>query len=215
MRRGARVVIIAGGSFQGKSMVALEVAARFRFSAVLSTDSIRNILKVLNPDEAYLATSTYLLPEALLHQQMEIVSEVARQALGIYEERGEHLVLEGMHFSETFLHWASSQPFHRICLDNSLPLRQRILYKKVTRSRLSWYDPVSSERTVGIVDETNVDMSSYMKHQARIAQIHRTIVGLCAKHGFEVIEFADINDGIARAIASIDAWASSADDDAC
>jgi len=204
----ARIVIIAGGSFQGKSIIALEIATAFRFSGVVSTDMIRNVLKVLRPDEDYLSTSTYLLPEPLLLKQMREVSNVIKEMIAIYKRRGEHIVIEGMHFSEDFLRWASSQNFHKIFIDNRLSLRERVIYKNVTRSRLGLYDSVSSKRIFGTVNEANVDSSSYIKHQTRIVHIHNSMLALCTKYGFEVVEFDDIEDGIARAIDSVEKWIS-------
>lgn len=200
----SRIVIVAGGSFVGKSIIALEIATRCKFSGVITTDTVRNILRVLWPDKEYLSTSTYLLPEPLLLKQMQQVSSVIKKMIPIYKSRGEHVVIEGMHFSEDFLKWTLSQNFCRIFINNCLPLRERVIYKNLTRSRLGLYDPVSSRRVFGVVNESNVENSSYMKHQARITQIHNSMLALCIKYGFEVVEFDDIKDGIARAISSVE-----------
>jgi 2-phosphoglycerate kinase len=146
-----KIIVIASGSFQGKSIIALEVAARFEFSGVITTDTVRNVLKILNPDRDYLSTSTYLLSETLLLKQMEEVSSVVKEMIAIYRKRGEHVVIEGMHFSNDFLRWTESQNFHKVFINNRLPLRERVLYKHTTRSRLRLYDPISSKRTLGRV----------------------------------------------------------------
>ncbi len=202
----SRIVIVAGGSFVGKSIIALEIATKCKFSGVITTDTVRNVLKVLWPDKEYLSTSTYLLSESLLLKQKEQISSVIKKMIPIYKSRGEHVVIEGMHFSENFLKWTLSQNFCRIFINNRLPLRKRVIYKNLTRSRLGLYDPVSSERIFGVVDESNVENSSYMKHQARIAQIHNSMLALCTKYGFEIVEFDDIEDGITKAISSVERW---------
>jgi len=204
----ARIILIAGGSFQGKSIIALKVAAKFGFSGVVTTDTIRNVLRVLNPKEDYLSTSTYLLPESLLLKQMRKVSNILKEMISIYLDRGEHVIIEGMHFSEDFLRWVASQNFHKIVINNRLSLRERIIYKNITRSRLSLYDPLSSKRISGTIDETNVDASLYIKYQERIAQIHYSILASCIKYGFKIVEFDSIEDGISKAIKSIEQWVS-------
>ena len=147
--QGAKIVIISGGSFQGKSIIALEIAAKFRFSSVIATDAIRNVLKVLGLNKDYLSTSTYLLPASLLQKQMEEVSNVIRAMIDIYSERGEHIVIEGMHFSEDFIGWTKTKDFHKIFINNYLPLRDRVILKNITRSRLGYFDPVSSQKKYG------------------------------------------------------------------
>ena len=204
----AKIIILAGGSFQGKSIIALEIANRFRFSGVITTDAVRNVLKVLEPDKNYLSTSTYLLPESLLLKQMEVVSNIVKEMISIYQDRGEHVIIEGMHFSENFLKWASLQNFYRIVVNNRLSLRKRIVYKNITRSRFSLYDLQSSKRVFGNVGESNVDQSLYMRYQTKITQIHHSILTLCVKYGFEVVEFDNIENGIALAIKSVDRWIS-------
>ena len=204
----ARIVIIASGSFQGKTIIALEVATKFDFSGIITTDTIRNVLKVLGPDKDYLSTSTYLLPEPLLLKQMEEVSNVIRAMIDIYTERGEHLVIEGMHFSEDFMEWAKCQDFHRIFINNNLPLRDRVILKNTTRSRLGYFDPVSLQKKYGKIDEFNVDNSSYIKYQERIIKIHASIRDLCILNEFDLIEFDNIDDGISKTFASVDSWLS-------
>jgi hypothetical protein len=48
-----------------------------------------------------------------------------------------------------------------------------------------------------------------MRHQARIDQIHNSLYALCTNYGFEVIEFDDIADGIAKVNSSVKEWLSS------
>lgn len=202
----ARIIIIAGGSFQGKSTISLKLAAYFGMSGVLTTDIIRNILKVLNPDADYFSTSTYLLSEELLQKQMNKVCSVIKELIGIYQTRGEHIIIEGMHFSEEFISWASSQDFLNICLDNSLPLSKRIVLKGKTRSKLRFYDSLVDEYYFQKVDDSNVTNSSYLKYQNKIDQIHRILLHNCRLSDFHIIEFNNINQGIELSIQEINSW---------
>jgi 2-phosphoglycerate kinase len=206
--KNAKIVVIAGGSFHGKSLVALEVAARFNFSGVLTTDSIRNTLTILYPDKCYLSTSIYLLSESSLQKQVEEVSDVIKQMTAIYRNRGEHMVIEGVHFSDDFLRWTETQDFCRIFLDNLLSFKERILYKHATRSRLRLYDPVSATFTMNNITSANVENSSYVLNQVRITEIHDQLRASCLKYGFQVVEFHDIVDGITKASLFVEKWLS-------
>lgn len=204
----ARIIILAGGSFQGKSIIALEIARKFKFSGVISTDMVRNVLKTLWPREEYLSTSTYLLPEPLLLKQMDQVSAILQRMISIYRNRGEHIIIEGMHFSKDFIEWVSLQNFFKIFVNNRLPFQQRVIYKTITRSRLRLYDSNYSKYIFGPVNESNINDSVYIKYQQRITQIHDHLLALCVKNGFQVIDFDDIEDGITKAIDSVERWLS-------
>ena len=95
-----KVIVLVGGSFQGKSLIALNTANKLNYSGVLTTDTVRNILNVIYPEKAFLSTSTYLLSDTELIQQCSEVSKIIFNLLPIYESRGEHMIIEGMHFTE-------------------------------------------------------------------------------------------------------------------
>lgn len=192
----AKIVILTGGSFQGKSLIALRVASKYNFSGVIATDVVRNVLKVQNPSVDFLSTSTYTLPPKLLRKQMVAVSETVRSILRIYRERGEHVIIEGMHLSPGFLRWASGQAFCRICLNNTLPLSRRLILKSKTRSRLRFQQVQHTGEYFGMVDDSNVNTTVYMKYADRITQIHGTLVRTSEQNGFKRIDFDELTKGI-------------------
>ena len=119
LRRNPLHVLIAGGSFQGKSLVALEVAHRLRVPLIICTDTVRNVLRVMQPRNEVYSTSTYLMNPSALAAQCEAVSDVILGITRILQDRGERAVFEGMHFSESLLReLASRQNFRMVCLDN-------------------------------------------------------------------------------------------------
>ena len=69
-----KFIFVAGGSFQGKSMVALRIAAQFKFSGVLTTDMIRNFHNINDSSNEVFSTSTYLMKPEDFNRQKEIVS---------------------------------------------------------------------------------------------------------------------------------------------
>jgi 2-phosphoglycerate kinase len=189
----SKIVIIAAGSFHGKSLIALNAASTLKFSGVVTTDTIRNVLLVEHPNKTYLATSTYLLSESDLAKQKNDVSEVIKKIINIYRRRGEHIIVEGMHFSDSFLEWSSRELFCGICLNNTLSLAQRLIYKNLTRSKLRLNGKFTDkEEEFGLINENNVNESLYMHNQIRIGKIHSDILVSCKKNGFKLIEYDNI-----------------------
>lgn len=191
MKPRNEIVIIAGGSFQGKSTVAISLAKKFNFSGILSTDMVRNILKISYPNEKYFSTSTYLLSKDDLTKQMDAVSKVIQKTIPIYQSRGEYIIFEGMHFSEWFLSWAANQSFVTICLDNKTSFAKRIVLKGNTRSKLKIQNNLFNTDSSDINNQ-NVNETIYMRYADVITNIHKSILKICSKHGFDIVEFQKI-----------------------
>lgn len=197
----AKIVILAGGSFQGKSLISLSLANTLRFSGVITTDTIRNILKILEPEQDHWGISSYMLAEDSLAKQMETVSNMIRKIIGIYQERGEHMIIEGMHFSREFMRWAKLQGFCCLCINNEKDFRERIELKKVTRSRLRGNSNMNDE-------SFSFENSNYFKYQDRIREIHSKILEDARSEGFEIVTFNELEIGIERSLAYIKSWSS-------
>jgi len=200
------IVIITGGSFQGKSLISLSLASRLGYSGVISTDAIRNVLKVLYPEKSYLGTSTYLLPPEDLNRQRNDVSDVIKEIICIYENRGESIIIEGMHFSSDFFSWAKEKNFCRITLDNQLAFEQRIVFKGKIRSRLRVISDESQDTISIMVNKENVKTTAYYQHRDRIEEIHQHILVHSEEQDFHIIRFNELNEAINGAFAHINQW---------
>lgn len=198
-----KIVIITGGSFQGKSLISLSLAAKLNYSGVLTTDAVRNVLTVLYPDKSYFSTSTYLLSVEDFAHQIEQVSEIIKGIIEIYESRGERMIIEGMHFSSAFFEWAKEKNFCRICLDNQLSFEQRIILKKITRSKLRKMASGNSSELAQNINNENVKATSYYQHRDRIEEIHKTILKQSEDQDFQIVKFTEIELGIKATLAHI------------
>ncbi len=194
-KRDSRTVIIAAGSFQGKSLIALHAANLLNFSCVITTDLIRNLLKQQFPEASYLSTSTYRLSSEYLQKQTDRVSKAIMKIVPIYLERGEHLLIEGMHFTRRFLKWSADHEFCGICLNNVTPLHQRIVLKSITRTRLRVGCHDNPENGYEQLDHTNVMASAYLRYADNIEGIHSDLKRSCEDCRFQLIEFDDIKIG--------------------
>lgn len=188
-----KIVIIGGGSFQGKSLMANRIAVEFSLSASITTDTIRNILHAQNPRDCCYSTSTYLMHPKDLSVQMIAVSTLIQRIIPMYESRGESVLFEGMHFTREFLSWAKMNQYLCICMNSLVPFEKRILLKKVTRSIFHFIDEDGREHFDGISD-SNLQQSSYLKHKNRIQEITDGIVSDFKSVGYPVLDYADLEE---------------------
>lgn len=166
------VIIIAAGSFSGKSIIANHLANKYCFSGVLCTDMVRNFFHVTTNNESIYSTSTYKMSVLALNKQKEKVSQTIASIIEIYRKRGESIIIEGMHFSEPFLSSLSDKDLLLICLDNKLSVKEKVfLKKKTTRKNIS-YKTENEEK--------------------RIVEIHDELLNCCKKNNFHIIVFDDI-----------------------
>ena len=186
------IVILGGGSFQGKSLIANRIAVEFNLSASITTDTIRNILHAQSPRECCYSTSTYLMHPNDLSKQMIAVSTLIQRIIPMYESRGESVLFEGMHFTREFLSWAKMNHYSCVCMNSLVPLENRILLKKVTRSIFHFIDEDGREHFEGI-SESNLQKSSYIKHKNRIQEITNEIVNDFKSLGCPIVEFTELD----------------------
>lgn len=193
----SKVLILGGGSFQGKSLVSLEIAHIFKIPIVICTDTIRNVLHSLYPDKTFLSTSTYLITPENLEKQFHEVSRIINKMLDIWEKRGEDVIIEGVHLSKDFIQFLSGK--HNVllmCLNNTLTLRKRLEYKSLTRSRVEYNDPATKETTYGPIITKDLSLTPYMKHAKRIDEIHSQIVNTFSELKLPIIRFSEIDRAI-------------------
>lgn len=191
--RKTKIMFLGGGSFQGKSLVAKKLAVEYCISAVVTTDTIRNILLTQNSSHSCYSTSTYLMEPSELKIQMLEVSAIIKRIIPIYLNRGESVLFEGMHFTRELLSWAKQNQYLCICMNSLVPLERRVLLKKVTRNIFHFIDDEGNEH-FGDISESNLKESSYVKHKNRIEEITQEIVNDFKSLNCPIIEFADLGE---------------------
>lgn len=189
---GTKIIFLGGGSFQGKSLIAKKLAVEFCISAVITTDTIRNILLAQNPNDNCYSTSTYLMEPSDLKIQMSEVSALIKRIIPIYLSRGESVLFEGMHFTRELLSWAKQNQYLCICMNSLVPLERRVLLKKTTRNIFHFIDEEGIEH-FGKLSEANLQESSYFKHRNRIEDITQEIVNDFISLACPIVEYTDLD----------------------
>lgn len=202
-----KTVVIGGGSFQGKSLIALHIGNRLKIPLIICTDVIRSILHILHPAAPYFFTSTYLMSPENLERQINEVSHLLKELLSIHDERGESVIIEGMHLSFDFITYLSSRPNTLIfCLDNKLPLKKRLEYKSFTRCKIEYRSPETGKVRYNSLIKSDLEHTPYMQHASRIEEIHRQIIKWFSQRKLPIIEFDDINVAINEVDRLIENW---------
>lgn len=181
------LVLITGGSFQGKSLVSMQVASNLHYSTVICTDLFRNILNVQKAGILSLSTSPYKLDKADWLVQKIMICDLLKEVLPIYFSRGEKIVVEGVHFTEEFLIWTRDQGGIIFCIDNQLPFSERIKKKLITRSKLDGFDEN---------DQFWVEKSSYYKYRHRMGEMHQEILDICSRLSAEILKITCLPDAV-------------------
>jgi len=201
-----KIVLVSGGFFQGKSLISLGIASQLKFSGVITTDMIRNVLKINYPEQIYLSSLSYLWHDLDLIKQVDKTSNTIQNLLLHYMNNMEHVVVEGIHFSKQFMKWAEDQSLCRICVNNILPLSERVLLKSVTRSRFRATTSLTSSDEMIDISTSNINNSRFIKDQDDIEKFHKTIMQASVNCGFELIEYDDIDIGIQKSVEWVRQW---------
>lgn len=188
------LIVITGGSFQGKSLLSIRVATKLNYSAVICTDLIRNVLRVQNPAEKCFSTSSYILTKSEWMFQKEQTCLVLTQLLEIYRERGEKIILEGVHFTKAFLELIMKRGGIVFCIDNKLPFITRIEKKTVTRTKLNGFDSKNANW---------IKESSYVLHEQRIEEIHIETLMMCRELNAHIISFRNLSQAYKKILSII------------
>lgn len=201
----SKIIVIGGGSFQGKSLIALHIANKCKIPLIICTDTIRNILHTLYPDSPNYFTSTYLMSPENLYTQMVKVSNILEELLPLYIKRGENVIIEGMHLSSDFIANLPNKPnVLAFCIDNKLPLKKRIELKSLTRRRIEYIEPKTGEIKYGQITRNSLNYTPYIKYANRIEKIHQEIIGYFHQANLNTVNIEDFNKSIRSIEKKID-----------
>lgn len=185
-------------AFQGKSLISIKIADKYNLSGVLSTDLFRNILRINNPTSAIIC-STSKLNENIFNSQREEVSELLYKTLEFYADRKEKLVIEWVHFSRDFLKFALDNWAKCICLNNLLPWKGKVNFKKITTpitrviNKDTWLEYFANH-----TDDLNIDDIYYTHKEKEYSLMHNIILSDAKILGINIISYNSIDEAIIK-----------------
>ncbi len=185
-------------AFQGKSLISIKIAEKYNFSGVISTDLFRNILRINNPTNAILC-STSKLNDDIFNIQRKEVSDLLYKTLDFYADRKEKLVIEWVHFSKDFLKFALKNWAKCICLNNSLPWRDKVNLKKITTpiTRVINRDTLE-ENFANHTEDLNIEDIFYTHKEKEYSLMHNIILSDVKELGINIISYSSIDEAIIK-----------------
>ena len=96
--------------------------------------------------------------------------------------------------------------FCRICLINKFPLEKRVVLKNTTRTKLRYEDIKTGKQRLGVIDESNVHYSMYIKKKDKIIEIENFLIENAKKNNFKIIEFDNLSIAVQDTINWIQHW---------
>lgn len=190
-----KIILIAGGAFQGKSLISLKLASILNYSAVISTDLIRNFIRIKNPSSESMNMQPYLLTEERWINQKVETCNLLQDLIPLYIKRGEKVILEGVHFTEDFLDYIYKLNGHIFLLDNLTPFNERVEKKTITRTLLNAYD---------VNNPDWVESSSYIRYRSRFEEIHQNILTMGELIPSKTISFLSLEEAIKKILKELE-----------
>lgn len=185
-------------AFQGKSLISIKIAEKYNFSGVISTDLFRNILRINNPTDAILC-STSKLNGDIFNTQRKEVSDLLYKTLDFYADRKEKLVIEGVHFSKDFLKFVLDNWGKCICLNNLLPWKDKVNLKKITTpitrviNKETWIEYFTNH-----TDDLNIEDISYTHKEKEYSLIHNIIISDAKELDINIVSYNNIDEAIIK-----------------
>lgn len=176
------IIVLAGGSFQGKSLIASRLSYSMQIPTVICTDVLRNIIRAQSPDKAYLHTNTFILSKDHFNRQVKEVSELLIKLLAEFESRGEDVIIEGVHLSDEFFRYAIKNNFACFVLNNMISQEKKIQLKSITRKTLE----IASDK---------ISQENLKAQKSRMIDIHKEILERTNALNIPAVEYRDLETG--------------------
>lgn len=127
----SNIIIIILWAFQWKSLISLNLASKLKYSWVISTDYIRNFLRINNKN-SYINVSTSKMDQEIFEKQIEIISSFLLNYIKFYSNRKEKIILGWIHFSKEFLLFSKNNWAKCFWLNNKISWLNKVKLKTIT-----------------------------------------------------------------------------------
>ena len=183
-------IVIIWWAFQWKSLISLKIASKLNYSWVISTDYIRNFLRISSPTKEILS-STSKMDETIFNKQRIQISKFLYKNILFYTDRQEKLILEGIHFSNDFLLFLKKNWAKCFVVNNTLKWSDKVILKSITT-------PIIKTRNNNIekLEKYNKNIKEndiiYIQEKKQYESFHNIILEEWKQLWIKVIDFSNI-----------------------
>lgn len=190
MKKYSNIGFVFGGSFQGKSLLAIRTAAECNYSAIISTDTVRNILCHQHPDDPRFGSPSSI-PIDFFEYQCTQVCGLLKSICDQYSARGERVIVEGIHVTEEFISHILNLGGRAVALNNTLSWERKVKLKSITRTKMKVQHSGGSDFYAPAEAVSN-SSNAYILRQEVFKKIHDRALSMAKKKGVLVIEYSSL-----------------------
>lgn len=124
-------VVIIWWAFQWKSLISLKLASKLSYSWVISTDYIRNFIRIYDSNKEIMSSTSKMDLDIFNNQRNQISNFLYKDIIN-YTDRQEKIILEWIHFSKNFLLFLKQNWARCFWVNNTLSRDKKVILKSIT-----------------------------------------------------------------------------------
>lgn len=187
----SNIIVIVWWAFNWKSLISLKLASELKYSWVISTDYIRNFLRLISND-SFMNVSTSDMTEEIFEKQREIISIFLFDYIKKFSDRKEKIILEWAHFSKEFLFFLKENWAKCFWVNNKIPWVEKVKLKQITTPTLK-IKQNNIEKIVEYTDNIDIKDIYYIQRQEYYENFHNILLSDILKLEISVINYCDID----------------------
>jgi len=198
----SNIIVLIWWAFQWKSLIALKLASKLDYSWVISTDFIRNTLRIIDPVPEILCSTSNMDTKVFLVQRNKI-SDFLYKLLPFYTERQEKIILEGIHFSKDFLIYLKNNWAKCFGLNNTLTWKEKVVKKLIT-TPITRLNKNSGQILDYCKNKEDYNKISYLEKEEKYIFFHKIILSELKELNIDIINYNDLSNAIDDILNSLD-----------
>lgn len=186
----SNVIVIIWWAFQWKSLISLKLASKLKYSWVISTDYIRNFLRIENKNPV-INISTSRMDQEIFEKQREIISSFLLNYIKFYIDRKEKIILEWMHFSKDFLLFLKNNWAKCFWLNNELDWYEKVKLKTITTPTIKIIHD-NKEEILEYSEKINIEDILYIQQKEYYEKFHNILLNDLKDVDIKIINYFNI-----------------------
>lgn len=194
-------IIIIWWAFQWKSLISLKLASRLKYSWVISTDYIRNFLRLCNKS-LFLNISTSEMDEKIFERQRKEISDLLYSYVKFYSDRKEKIILEWMHFSRDILQFFIEKWAKCFWLNNQISWLEKVKLKAITTPTIKIIED-GVEKIIEYSDFIDQKKIFYIQKQEYYKKFQNVLMNDLNEIGIQIINYNNIEEWFKKILNSL------------
>ncbi len=187
----SQTIVLVWGPFTWKSILTAEISNKLWYFNIVSTDIIRNILRLQKPKTS-IHTSTSNLDLNWFNEQRSIISDIIMWLLPNYYLRWEKTIIEWAHLNFDLIQFCLANWWTCIYLKNNLSWEKRVRLKsEITPITKVIKNNVESLTTY--TEDLEISDMKYIKNKSIYHDIENCLYKDCLKMWVPIIEYTRLS----------------------